>query len=165
MTVTRHPLSPVTCLMAAKTASVGGEAKTSPTTAAASIPSPTYPANDGSCPAPPPVISISCFMLRSQKSFSRMDYQYLAKNLLEAYRWLMWLKSVFPWRDAGLVCLFGWTLSCVKMISVQFIVERKFCMLNVNYLMTAWNAKSCSLALCVSATEWGYVEDLYQIVQ
>ena len=34
---------------------MGGEAKTSPATAAVSMPVPTYPACAGSCPLPPPV--------------------------------------------------------------------------------------------------------------
>jgi len=47
-------LGPAVALMARYTASAEGEAKTSPQTAAVSIPRPTYPHWPGSCPDPPP---------------------------------------------------------------------------------------------------------------
>src|SRR5215213_2583387 len=50
------PGGPATARIAASTASGLGEVKTSPATAALSIPGPTYPACAGSCPLPPPEI-------------------------------------------------------------------------------------------------------------
>ena len=47
-------MGPAVALMARYTASAEGEAKTSPQTAAVSIPRPTYPHWPGSCPDPPP---------------------------------------------------------------------------------------------------------------
>jgi len=58
MTTIRVPAAPVTALRQARMASAGGDAKTSPTTAAASIPLPTYPLCAGSCPDPPPAAAV-----------------------------------------------------------------------------------------------------------
>ena len=48
-----------TALIAARIEAVGGEAKTLPATPPVNIPSPMYPAQNGSCPDPPPEIILT----------------------------------------------------------------------------------------------------------
>ena len=63
---------PVTAMMAAKTASMVGEAKTSPQTAAVSMPLPTKAACAGSWPDPPPAMMATRFESWSVRSTTLM---------------------------------------------------------------------------------------------
>ena len=66
--MSRQPFGPHTCLIAASTALTEGDAKTSPQTAALSMPSPTNPACAGSWPEPPPEMSATLFLSTLDRS-------------------------------------------------------------------------------------------------
>lgn len=84
------PFGPATDLMATTTSAQGGELNTSPQTAALSIPSPTRPPCAGSCPLPPPEISVTwSWRIWSMSALMTMLW-------LSPVSWMLGCKKTWP---------------------------------------------------------------------